>query len=356
MVENMITLGLETSCDETAVAVVEGRFNVLSSIVASQDEIHAKYGGIVPELACRRHVEMIRPLVKEALTTAGITLDRVGLVSATRGPGLVGALLVGLSYAKALAWARKLPFAGVNHLEGHVMSAFVQRPDTPLPAVALLVSGGHTELFLVERIGELAHLGGTRDDAVGEAFDKVAKMLSLGYPGGPVVEKMAEQGAPVYNIPVAMANANTLDFSFSGPKTAVKQLIKKLEKEEGGLNTANICASFQRSAVDALVLKTGFAIEKHNPASILIVGGVASNGALRRAMSRLGEERSVDVVFPSPELCTDNAVMIASAGACSFLDDPQNRAWRDYLTLDADPSWMPGILNITESRRSREGA
>ncbi len=342
MVENLITLGLETSCDETAVAVVEGRFNILSSAVASQDEIHSKYGGIVPELACRRHVEMIRPLVKEALNIAGTRLDRIGLVSATRGPGLVGALLVGLSYAKALAWARKLPFAGVNHLQGHVMSAFVQRPDTPLPAVALLVSGGHTELFLVETIGQLVHLGGTRDDAVGEAFDKVAKMLSLGYPGGPVVEKMAELGEPVYNIPVAMARADTLDFSFSGPKTAVKQLINKLEKEGSGPISANICASFQRAAVDALVLKTSLAIEKYNPASILIVGGVASNGALRRAMNRLGEERSVEVVFPDPMLCTDNAVMIASAGACDFLNDPQNRVFRDYLTLDADPSWMPG--------------
>ncbi|VAX20943.1 N(6)-L-threonylcarbamoyladenine synthase [hydrothermal vent metagenome] len=342
MVENLITLGLETSCDETAVAVVEGRFNILSSVVASQDEIHAKYGGIVPELACRRHVEMIRPLVKEALDTAGVTLDRVGLVAATRGPGLVGALLVGLSYAKALAWGRKLPFAGVNHLAGHVMSAFVQQPGAPLPAIALLVSGGHTELFKVERIGELVHLGGTRDDAVGEAFDKVAKMLSLGYPGGPIVEKMAQQGEPVYDIPVAMANSGTLDFSFSGPKTAVKQLINKLEKEGSGPNVADICASFQRAAVDALVLKTSLAIEKHDPASILIVGGVASNGALRRAMSRLGEKRSVEVVFPRPELCTDNAVMIASAGACNFIDDPQNPEWRDYLALDADPSWMPG--------------
>lgn len=342
MVENLITLGLETSCDETAVAVMEGRFNTLSSVVASQNEIHAKYGGIVPELACRRHVEMIRPLVKEALTIAGIGLDRVGLVAATRGPGLVGALLVGLSYAKALAWARKLPFAGVNHLEGHVISAFVERPDTPLPAIALLVSGGHTELFLVERIGELIHLGGTRDDAVGEAFDKVAKMLSLGYPGGPVVEKMAEQGSPVYNIPVAMANSDTLDFSFSGPKTAVKQLIKKLEKEGTGLDTANICASFQCAAVDALVLKTRFAIEKHNPASIVIGGGVARNGALRSAMSRLAEERNVDLVVPGLELCTDNAVMIAAAGACAYLDDPDNARWRDYLTLDANPSWIPG--------------
>lgn len=342
MVENLITLGLETSCDETAVAVMEGRFNTLSSVVASQDEIHEKYGGIVPELACRRHVEMIRPLVKEALSMAGIGIDRVELVAATRGPGLVGALLVGLSYAKALAWGRKLPFVGVNHLEGHVISAFVQRPDTPLPAIALLVSGGHTELFFVEQIGQLLHLGGTRDDAVGEAFDKVAKMLSLGYPGGPVVEKMAEQGSPVYKIPVAMANSDTLDFSFSGPKTAVKLLIKKLEKEEGGVNVPNVCASFQRAAVDALILKTGFAIEKYNPASIVIGGGVARNGALRRAMGKLAEERNLDLVVPDPELCTDNAIMIASAGACSYLDDPENPLFRDYLTQDAIASWIPG--------------
>jgi N6-L-threonylcarbamoyladenine synthase len=205
--------------------------------------------------------------------------------------------------------------------------------------VALLVSGGHTELFLIQRIGELIHLGGTRDDAVGEAFDKVAKMLSLGYPGGPAVEKLAAEGSPIYDVPVAMASSGTLDFSFSGPKTAVKQIIKRFTDDAPA---KDICASFQRSAIKALTLKTGFAIEKYNPAAIAVVGGVARNGALREAMRKLGKEKNVEVVIPDPSLCTDNAVMIAAAGACGYLDDPLNPAFTDYLAMDADPSWMPG--------------
>jgi len=339
----LITLGVETSCDETAVAVVRGRFEALASLVASQNDIHAKYGGIVPELACRRHVETIRPLTKEALDRAGVTLGDVGLVAVTRGPGLVGALLVGLSYAKALAWARGLPLAGVNHLTGHIMAAFAHRPDTPLPAVALLVSGGHTELFFVRATYDIVHLGGTRDDAAGEAFDKVAKMLGLGYPGGPEIERRAKEGEARFDIPVALADSGELDFSFSGPKTAVKNLLGKIEPERRAGAVNDLCASFQQAAVDALALKTRLAVGRHRPASVLVVGGVACNGALRAAMEKLGEDRGIEVVIPPPALCTDNALMIAVAGANAYLDNPGGPLWRDYLRMDANPSWIPGL-------------
>ncbi len=345
MNDKLITLGIETSCDETAASVMEGRFTQLSSVIASQDEIHNRYGGIVPELACRRHLEMIRPVVNEALERAGKTLDDVGLIAATRGPGLVGALLVGLSYAKALAWGKGLPMVGVNHLEGHLMSAFVHRPDTPLPAIALLVSGGHTELFLIEKIGQVKQLGGTRDDAAGEAFDKVARMLGLGYPGGQAVEQSAKSGTPVYDVPVAMAKTDNLDFSFSGPKTAVKYIVKQLEENGGAIPVADVCASFQDAVARALTLKTRLAVERYNPKSVALVGGVARNGAARNAMEKLGDDMDVDVVIPDPVLCSDNAVMIASAGACAYLDDPINDKWKDFYSMDAAPSWTPGAQN-----------
>ena len=290
MNDKLTTLGIESSCDETAAAVMEGKFTQLSSVIASQDEIHNQYGGIVPELACRRHLEMIRPVVAEALDRAGKTLDDIDLVAVTRGPGLVGALLVGLSYAKALAWGRGLPLVGVNHLEGHLMSAFVSRPDMPLPCVSLLVSGGHTELYLIEQIGKLKRLGGTRDDAGGEAFDKVARMLGLGYPGGHAVEQSAKNGKPKYDVPVAMAKSDNLDFSFSGPKTAVKYILRKLEEDGAEIPVADVCASFQSAVAKALTLKTRLAVEQYNPNSIALVGGVARNGAVREAMYKLGDK------------------------------------------------------------------
>ncbi len=342
MRENILTLGIETSCDETAVAIVEGRHTVLSSIVSSQTAIHAKYGGVVPELACRSHLETIQPMVSEALAKAGVTLDDIGLVAVTRGPGLVGAVLVGLSYAKSLAWGRDLPLVGVNHLEGHIMSAFIHNPGLATPSVALLVSGGHTELFWMERFGELTRLGGTRDDAAGEAFDKGAKMLGLGYPGGPVIEKLASEGIDKFDIPVGMARSNTLDFSFSGVKTAVKYLVNNLRKSEGEIPVNDVCASFQRSVIKALETKTGMAIERYGPASIIVAGGVACNSALRKSMHNLGERERVDVVIPPPRLCTDNAAMIAAAGANLYLNNPKDKKWADYLSMDADPSWMPG--------------
>jgi len=342
MRENILTMGIETSCDETAVAIVEGRHTVLSSMVSSQTAIHARYGGVVPELACRSHLETIGPMANQALAEAGATLDDIGLVAVTRGPGLVGAVLVGLSYAKSLAWGRSLPLVGVNHLEGHIMSAFIHNPGLASPSVALLVSGGHTELFWMERFGKLARLGGTRDDAAGEAFDKVAKMLGLGYPGGPVIEKLADDGIDKFDIPVGMARSNTLDFSFSGVKTAVKYLVNNLRESEEEIPVNDVCASFQRSVIKALETKTRMAVRRYGPASIIVAGGVACNSALRESMYNLGEHEKVDVVIPPPRLCTDNAAMIAAAGANLFLDNPKDEKWADYLCMDADPSWMPG--------------
>lgn len=338
----IISLAIETSCDETAVAVIKGRFEPLSGIVASQHDIHGKYGGIVPELACRRHAELIRPIVHDAIEKAGVSFSDLGFVSATRGPGLVGALLVGLSYAKGLAFGLNLPLVGVNHLDGHVAAVFIKQPDLPMPLLALLVSGGHTEIFLVQKIGQMKRLGGTRDDAAGEVFDKVAKFLDLGYPGGPPVEKMAAKGEAKYKVPVAMARSNTPDFSFSGPKTAVKHLVQKLKDEHGdNLPVSDICASFQKSVVDALEIKTRVAIEQSRPASIALAGGVACNGALRERITKLGEELGLPVAIPEPWLCSDNATMIGVAGANLYLDNPESAEWMDYMEMDAKPGWLP---------------
>ncbi|MDH4184808.1 MAG: tRNA (adenosine(37)-N6)-threonylcarbamoyltransferase complex transferase subunit TsaD [Nitrospinota bacterium] len=340
----LITLGIETSCDETAVALLRQENHILSSIIASQDHIHSAHGGIVPELACRRHIELLGPMVTEAMTKAGLTLADIGLVAATRGPGLVGALLVGLSYAKALSWAAKIPFVGVNHLEGHVASALVQNPELPLPCLVLMVSGGHTELFLLSAPFNLQRLGGTRDDAAGEAFDKVARLLGLGYPGGPLIDKLAARGQAEFKLPVAMAGDDGLDFSFSGPKTAVKNLVNKLAAQGGGpLPVDNICASFQASVAEALYGKTRLAALRHRPKSLAVVGGVARNSAVRRIITSLGDELSIPVTIPDPWLCTDNAVMIAAAGSRRFLLDERNPVYRDFVALDALASWTPGV-------------
>jgi N6-L-threonylcarbamoyladenine synthase len=341
MNSELITLGVETSCDETAAAVIKGWGATLSSVIASQADIHAKYGGVVPEVASRRHAELIDPVVREALDTAGVTFKDIGLVSVTRGPGLAGALLVGLSYAKALAYGLNVPLVGVNHLEGHVFSAFLTQADAPMPMISLLVSGGHSELFLVEKPGSLKWLSGTRDDAAGEAFDKVAKLLNLGYPGGPEVEKMAKEGEPRFPFPIAMKGDETLDFSFSGLKTAVKLIVRGLESRGEPVPVADICASFQKALVEALALKTKLSVQAVGARSISVVGGVACNTALRERMRRVGAELGLPVIVPSPLLCSDNAVMIAGDGAYRYLAEPDLPKWRDYLDMDADARWAP---------------
>ncbi len=315
-------LGIETSCDETAAAVVEDRTRVLSSIVASQDEIHRKYGGVVPELASRRHIEAIGPVVTEALAQAGLTLDDIDAVAVTQGPGLVGSLLVGVCAAKSIAWQRGLPLLGVNHLEGHVRSVFIEHPAIELPAIALVVSGGHTQLYLCPAAGIYRTLARTRDDAAGEAFDKVAKLLGLGYPGGPVIDRLAE-GADeaAHDFPLAVMKDRSLDFSFSGLKTAARLKTLELGLDHGAAvggavspAVRNLVASFQKAVVTQLVQRTLRASRDENVRTVLVTGGVACNRRLRRAFDELAGDEGLSVYFPSPRYTTDNAAMIAAAG------------------------------------------
>ncbi len=315
-------LGIETSCDETAAAVVEDRTRVLSSVVASQIEIHRRYGGVVPELASRQHIQAIGPVITEALEVAGTALDAVDAIAVTQGPGLVGSLLVGLSTAKAIAWQRRLPLLAVNHLEGHVRSAFIDHPDIAFPVVALVVSGGHTSLYLCPEEGRYLPLARTRDDAAGEAFDKVARLLGLGYPGGPVIDRLARDADEnAYEFPTAQMKDRSLDFSFSGLKTAVRRTVLRegpvLDVEEGGevpQAVRDLVASFQKAAVDQLVRRTVRACRRERVGGLVVTGGVACNSRLRRAFDEVAREEGLSVHVPAPHYTTDNAAMIAAAG------------------------------------------
>ena len=339
-------LAIESSCDETAAAVVEDRCHVLASVVASQDDVHARYGGVVPELASRRHVECIGPVVVEALERASVTLDGIDAVAVTRGPGLVGSLLVGVCAAKAIAWQRGLPLIAVNHLEGHVRSPFIENPGIGFPAIALVVSGGHTALYHCPREGEYRALARTRDDAAGEAFDKVAKLLGLGYPGGPAIDRLSE-GADERAIafPRATMKNQSLDFSFSGLKTAVR--IRATAdglahgRPTGGVPSPavrDLVASFQRTVVETLVETTLRACRREGATTVLVAGGVACNRRLRRAFDETAAAEGLDVFIPSPRYTTDNAAMI---GAAAFLHYER----RDFAPLDvnADASWKLGV-------------
>ena len=311
----MKILGLESSCDETAAAVVEDGRTILADVISSQVKVHAKFGGVVPELASRHHVVNVVPVVGEALAEAGLSLDDLDGVAVTRGPGLVGALLVGLQVGKSIAWARGLPLVGVHHLEGHLAAVYLESADVPdLPHLALLVSGGHTSLVEVIDHGRFRELGRTRDDAAGEAFDKVAKLLGLGYPGGAVIERLAQGGDPVaLRLPRPMAHKGDLDFSFSGLKTWVLNWTKQNGRPEGPA-LADLCASFQRAVTDSLVQKTREAARRLGARHLQLAGGVAANGALRDALRAAGEEDGFRLFVPPPRLCTDNAAMIAAAG------------------------------------------
>lgn len=364
--DNCLVLGIESSCDETAAAVVAGGRRILSSVVASQTDIHRKYGGVVPELASREHLRQIVPVVREAIDQAHISLADVDAVAVTYGPGLVGALLVGVTYGKVLAQALGKPLIGVNHLEGHVHAVFLEANaagrEPQLPAVCLIVSGGHTILYHVKSEGSngahhfsYARIGGTRDDAAGEAYDKVARMLALGYPGGPIVDRLAVHGNPHavrFNEPKMSGNA--FDFSFSGIKTAVlyhlrrnPQLEPEIEARRKSLvrgersadalralsssETLDLIASFQRAVVDNLLSRTLAAAEKVDARTILVSGGVAANGELRRSFEAEGLRRGLAVFFPSRALSTDNAAMIAAAGYARFMAGE-----RADLTLNAE--------------------
>jgi len=320
-----IILGIDTSCDDTAAAVVEGGTKVISNIVSTQTEIHTKYGGIVPELACRRHIEMIWPVVNEALSVAGIQLDDLSGLAVCNGPGLIGSLLIGCSFAKAICYSRNVPLLAVNHLEGHIFSVFLEEPKPSFPFLALIVSGGHTCLYRVDDFGAYRELGRTRDDAAGEAYDKVSKLLGLGYPGGPLIEKIAQKGnRSAIEFPRAYLQ-ESFDFSFSGLKTAVLNFVKRNELSLTLKDTSRIAhhtslndvaASFQASVIDVLVRKTEWAIEKEGIRRVVLTGGVAANRELRKRMKEMGHEQEAEVFIPSPFFCTDNAAMIASAGYC----------------------------------------
>jgi len=310
----MKILGIETSCDETAAAVVSNGRDILSNVVWSQVATHHPYGGVVPELASRQHIEKIVPVVNEALTVADIGPKDLAGVAVTRGPGLVGALLVGLSFAKAFAYARNLPLIGVDHLEGHVATLCLESDPPPFPFVALLVSGGHTNLEYVLDQTHFEHMGQTRDDAAGEAFDKVAKLLGLGYPGGRVIEDLARKGDPSHvRFPRAMMDKDTFDFSFSGLKTAVARYVKK-QRAEGFLDVESTACAFQEAVVDVLVQKALLAARAKECEHLAVVGGVASNTRLRTCMVEEATPLGISVHIPSPALCTDNGAMVAAMG------------------------------------------
>ncbi len=308
--ETTLVLGIETSCDETAAALVMGGYDVISSAVSSQVDLHAQFGGVVPEIASRAHLDLLNPMVARAIVEAGVSEERIDAVACTVGPGLVGALLVGVSAAKALALTWDVPFIGVNHMEAHLYAAFLEDPTLEFPLVVLLVSGGHTMLIEMRNHGEYRLLGQTIDDAAGEAFDKVARFLGLGYPGGPAVDREALHGDPeAIRFPRAMLNEG-LDFSFSGLKTSVINHVRK----HPDVLAADVAASFQAAVVDVLVTKARRAAEQVGARGLVLGGGVAANSLLRERFLTVCTDASIRGFLPSRELCTDNAAMIAAAG------------------------------------------
>jgi N6-L-threonylcarbamoyladenine synthase len=317
----MLILAIESSCDDTAAAVLEDDRRVLSNIISSQFDVHARYGGIVPELASRCHIEAIWPVVNQALTEADVELADIDLIAATRGPGLVGSLLVGFTFAKAVALVRGIPCTGVDHLTGHLLAIMLESPQNrpEFPYTALVVSGGNTSLFSVNSTTDFQLRGRTRDDAAGEAFDKIAKLLELGYPGGPVVSKLAAQGNPkAIAFPRAWLDRDSPDFSFSGLKTSVVNHVNRCRQKQIPLPVADICASFQQAVVDVLVEKTITAARKAGHSQVVIGGGVAANQQLRHQMTGRCKEENLCCFTPSPVFCTDNAAMIGLAGFHQF--------------------------------------
>jgi N6-L-threonylcarbamoyladenine synthase len=330
----MLVLGIETSCDETAAALVSGGDRILSSIVASQDSIHAPYGGVVPELASRRHVEVILPVIERALAEAGVKQKDLQGIAVTQGPGLIGSLLVGVSVAKAMAYVHHLPLVGVNHIEGHIFAARLECPDLMPPFLALVVSGGHTAMYLVPEWLTYRLIGQTRDDAAGEAFDKVAKLLGLGYPGGPIIERIAKEGDPsAIAFPMAQITDGAQDFSFSGIKTAVSLYVRD-HRPLSNQAAADIAASFQATAVKMLARKSVKAALRLGVKRLVLTGGVAANRPLRSALGEEASSRGWELVVPRPRLCTDNAAMIAAAGHARLLAGE-----RGSLTMNGIPDW-----------------
>lgn len=312
MEKDILTLGIESSCDETSVAVVKNGREILSNIIDTQIPIHEKYGGVVPEIASRNHIEAISGVAKQALEEAKITFEDIDIIACTCGPGLVGALLVGVSYAKALSYALNKPLIGTNHIEGHIAANYITHKNLTPPFLCLIVSGGHTHLVHIKNYNEFEILGKTRDDAIGEAFDKVARVIGLGYPGGPKVDKLAKEG--VANIELPKPHMEGLDFSFSGIKTAIINLHHK----NPDINKANLCASFEKDVTEILLENTIEAAKKLNINKIALAGGVSANSYIRQEFLKL-QAKGYEIYYPEMILCTDNAAMIASAGYYNFM-------------------------------------
>lgn len=336
--KDTLILAIESSCDETAASVVKNGRTILSNVISSQIELHKLYGGVVPEIASRKHIEKINQVIEEALKEADVTLDDLDAIGVTYGPGLVGALLVGVAEAKAIAYAKKLPLVGVHHIEGHVSANYIEHPDLEPPFLCLIVSGGHTHLVIVKDYGEFEILGRTRDDAAGEAFDKVARAIGLGYPGGPKVDKLAKEGnGDAITFPKAHIQGAPLDFSFSGVKSAVLNYLNECHMKNIEVNRADVAASFQKAIVDVIVEHTMKAAKEYNIKKVALAGGVASNSALRGAMEEACSRRNIKFYRPSPLLCTDNAAMIGAAGYYDFLNGK-----RAGLDLNAIPNLKIG--------------
>ena len=319
--DNSLTLGIESSCDETSVAILRGGREILANVISTQIPIHQKFGGVVPEIASRKHIVNIMPVLDEALHKANVTLKDIDRIAVAYGPGLVGALLVGVSAAKTLAFALDKPLIGVNHLEGHIFANFLSTPELQPPFMALVVSGGHTSLVHVKDYNHFSLMGQTRDDAAGEAFDKVARAVGLGYPGGPKVDKAAKEGNPhAMEFPRAKVGGSQYDFSFSGMKSAVLNYINQAEMKGETICVPDLCASFQNAVVDVLVSRAVAATKEFGYKKLAIAGGVASNSALRAGMKAACEKAGIEFYYPSPIFCTDNAAMIGAAGYYEYIN------------------------------------
>lgn len=329
--KKFLTLGIETSCDETAIAVVADGREILSNVISSQIDIFKQYGGVVPEIASRHHLENINGVLDQALSLAGVTLEEIDLIGVTYGPGLIGALLMGVATAKALAFAKDIPLVGVHHLIGHISANYPEHPQLEPPFMALITSGGHTEIVEVNNYTECTILGGTRDDAVGEAYDKVARVLGLGYPGGPKIDRISKEGNPgAISFKRVYLEKDSFDFSFSGLKTSVLNYINQQKQQGKEVNRADVAASFQQAVMDVIVDKTMAAVKIKGEKKLVMAGGVAANSKLREMLSKACKDSGVELFYPSPILCTDNGAMIAAAAYYKYKNGQE-----DGLDLEA---------------------